>query len=84
MCEQNTTMKNPKMAIVYLLIFDRFSFCPFSLFLEHRISYFLFSMHFWRDAEIEAREKQYEFYRDLLLTFARTGAIISDRQTDKQ
>ena len=35
-------------------------------------------------AEIVAREKQYEFYRDLLLTFARTGAIISDRQTDRQ
>lgn len=37
-------------------------------------------------AEIEARKKQYEFYRDLLLTFAETGDIIAqtDRQTDKQ
>ena len=34
-------------------------------------------------AEIEARKKQYEFYRDLLLTFAETGDIIvqTDRQT---
>ena len=30
-------------------------------------------------AEIEARKKQYEFYRDALLTFAETGSII--RQT---
>ena len=28
-------------------------------------------------AEIEARRKQYEYYRDLLLTFAQTGAISS-------
>lgn len=33
-------------------------------------------------AEIEARQKQYEFYRDLLLTFAETGDTIS--QTDRQ
>ena len=35
-------------------------------------------------AEIEARQKQYEFYRDALLTFAETGTIIAqtDRQTD--
>lgn len=33
-------------------------------------------------AEIEARKKQYEFYRDALLTFAETGSIIS--QTDRQ
>ena len=26
-------------------------------------------------AEIEARQKQYEYYRDLLLTFAETGNI---------
>jgi len=32
-------------------------------------------------AEIEARKKQYEYYRDCLLTFAETGNII-DRQTD--
>ena len=33
-------------------------------------------------AEIEARKKQYEYYRDLLLTFAETGNIIAtDRQT---
>lgn len=32
-------------------------------------------------AEIEARQKQYEFYRDALLTFAATGEIIADRQT---
>ena len=36
-------------------------------------------------AEIEARQKQYEFYRDLLLTFAENGAtILTDRQTDRQ
>ena len=34
-------------------------------------------------AEIEARRKQYEYYRDALLTFAETGSIISDRQTDR-
>lgn len=33
-------------------------------------------------AEIEARQKQYEYYRDVLLTFAETGSII-DRQTDR-
>ena len=35
-------------------------------------------------AEIEARQKQYEFYRDALLTYAATGKIIdqTDRQTD--
>ena len=36
-------------------------------------------------AEIEARQRQYEYYRDALLTFAETGKIIStDRQTDRQ
>ena len=38
-------------------------------------------------AEIEARKKQYEYYRDLLLTFAETGTTIArqtDRQTDRQ
>lgn len=36
-------------------------------------------------AEIEARQKQYEYYRDLLLTFATTGdSILTDRQTDRQ
>ena len=36
-------------------------------------------------AEIEARQKQYEFYRDQLLTFAATGStILTDRQTDRQ
>ena len=36
-------------------------------------------------AEIEARKKQYEFYRDALLTFAETGGtILTDRQTDRQ
>ena len=37
-------------------------------------------------AEIEARKKQYEYYRDLLLTFVETGAIPvqTDRQTDRQ
>ena len=35
-------------------------------------------------AEIEARQKQYEYYRDLLLTFAETGnTILTDRQTDR-
>lgn len=34
-------------------------------------------------AEIEARQKQYEFYRDQLLTFAETGnSILTDRQTE--
>ncbi len=35
-------------------------------------------------AEIEARQKQYEYYRDMLLAFAEKGEIIPDRQTDKQ
>ena len=36
-------------------------------------------------AEIEARQKQYEYYRDLLLTFAETGSTLkTDRQTDRQ
>ena len=36
-------------------------------------------------AEIEARQKQYEYYRDLLLTFAESGSsILTDRQTDRQ
>ena len=36
-------------------------------------------------AEIEARKKQYEFYRDALLTYAATGkTILTDRQTDRQ
>ena len=36
-------------------------------------------------AEIEARKKQYEFYRDHLLTFIQTGhSILTDRQTDRQ
>ena len=36
-------------------------------------------------AEIEARQKQYEYYRDLLLTFAEKGnTIVTDRQTDRQ
>ncbi len=36
-------------------------------------------------AEITARQKQYEFYRDQLLTFAETGkSILTDRQTDRQ
>ena len=36
-------------------------------------------------AEIEARQKQYEYYRDLLLTFAETGnMLVTDRQTDRQ
>ena len=35
-------------------------------------------------AEIEARQKQYEFYRDLLLTFVETnGSLVTDRQTDR-
>ena len=35
-------------------------------------------------AEIEARQKQYEYYRDLLLTFAETGnTLMTDRQTDR-
>lgn len=33
-------------------------------------------------AEIEARQKQYEYYRDVLLTYAATGKIIA--QTDRQ
>ena len=36
-------------------------------------------------AEIEARQKQYEYYRDLLLTFAESGSmLVTDRQTDRQ
>ena len=36
-------------------------------------------------AEIEARKKQYEYYRDMLLTFAVADDIIlTDRQTDRQ
>ena len=36
-------------------------------------------------AEIEARQKQYEYYRDALLTYAATGkTILTDRQTDIQ
>ncbi|MFR5487447.1 restriction endonuclease subunit S [Eubacterium sp.] len=36
-------------------------------------------------AELEARQKQYEYYRDLLLTFAETnGSLLTDRQTDRQ
>lgn len=36
-------------------------------------------------AEIEARQKQYEFYRDVLLTYAATGkTILTDRQTDRR
>ena len=35
-------------------------------------------------AEIEARKKQYKFYRDQLLTFVQTGhSILTDRQTDR-
>lgn len=34
-------------------------------------------------AEIEARQTQYEYYRDLLLTFAETGStLMTDRQTE--
>ena len=36
-------------------------------------------------AEINARQKQYEYYRDLLLTFVETGkTILTDRQPDRQ
>ena len=36
-------------------------------------------------AEINARQKQYEYYRDALLTFAESGGtILTDRQTDRQ
>ena len=36
-------------------------------------------------AEINARQKQYEYYRDILLTFAETGnSILTDRQTDRE
>ena len=35
-------------------------------------------------AEIEARKKQYEYYRDQLLTFAESGRMLVDRQTDRQ
>ena len=35
-------------------------------------------------AEIDARQKQYAYYRDLLLTFAETGnTILTDRQIDR-
>ena len=35
-------------------------------------------------AEIEARKKQYEYYRDQLLTFVESGRMLVDRQTDRQ
>ena len=36
-------------------------------------------------AEIEARKKQYEFYRDQLLTFAvQDEIVLTDRQTDRR
>ena len=37
-------------------------------------------------AEMNLRQRQYEYYRDALLTYAETGHIISqtDRQTDRQ
>ncbi|MFR8401522.1 MAG: hypothetical protein ACLVBX_05495 [Faecalibacterium prausnitzii] len=35
-------------------------------------------------AEIEARQKQYEYYRDKLLTFAETGNTILSRAEQKQ
>ena len=35
-------------------------------------------------AEIEARQKQYEYYRDLLLTFAETGKIIATEDVYKR
>ena len=34
-------------------------------------------------AEIEARQKQYEFYRDLLLTFAETGSIVGQSRAEQ-
>ena len=35
--------------------------------------------------EVEARKKQYEYYRDALLTFLEKGStILTDRQTDRQ
>ena len=34
-------------------------------------------------AEIDTRQKQYEYYRDLLLTFAETGStLVTDGRTD--
>ena len=42
-------------------------------------------LHIGLPAEIEARKKQYEFYRDSLLTFLeKGGSILTDRQTDRQ
>ena len=35
-------------------------------------------------AELTARQKQYEYYRDLLLTFNDVNATMFDRQTDRQ
>ncbi len=35
-------------------------------------------------AEIKARQKQYEYYRDMLLTFAESGAIISSETGDRR
>lgn len=41
-------------------------------------------LHIGLPAEIEARKKQYEFYRDSLLTFLEKGeSILTDRQTDR-
>ena len=40
-------------------------------------------LHIGLPAEIEARKKQYEFYRDSLLTFLEKGeSILTDRQTE--
>ena len=42
-------------------------------------------LHIGLPAEIETRKKQYEFYRDSLLTFLeKGGSILTDRQTDRQ
>ena len=42
-----------------------------------------FDLNIELPAEIEARQKQYEYYRDLLLTFAEKGSIVlTDRQTE--
>ena len=42
-------------------------------------------LHIGLPAEIEARKKQYAFYRDSLLTFLEKGeTVLTDRQTDRQ
>ncbi len=63
-----------------------------SLAIQNKIAYLLDNfdaicsdLNIGLPAEIEARRKQYAYYRDKLLTFPEAGAtIFTDRQTDRQ